>query len=100
MKKLLGLLSMMTLLVACGGGGGGYGGGSSPPVQNAPPGGIWTGIDPVSGLQVEGVVDEAGEGEFIRSDGVQYVGTVVTAGNSVSASFQGFVPFGSMFPDG
>jgi hypothetical protein len=53
----------------------------------------------VSGLQVLGVVDEAGELHFIRSDNVQYTGTATTSGTSFSASLEGFVPYGTTFSD-
>jgi 6-phosphogluconolactonase (cycloisomerase 2 family) len=64
------------------------------------PGGIWQGTDPISGLAVEGVITETGSLRFIRSDGAQYVGSVVTAGNSISGTFSGYLPTGYTFPDG
>lgn len=85
------------LLAACGGGGYGGGGTNS---QNAAPGGIWSGTDSDSPLAVTGIIDEQGQLRFIRADGVQYVGTVTTSGNSISASFDGYTPFGSTFSDG
>lgn len=88
-------------LAACGGGGGGSGPTSTPmPQQNASPGGIWTGTDPVSGLQIEGLVDESGNFHFIRSDGAQYIGAAATSGNSLSSTFQGFTAVGYAWPDG
>ena len=47
-----------------------------------------------------GIITEAGDAEFIDSSGIQYVGTVVTTGNSVSAYIQGFPPLGGTFADG
>lgn len=91
---------VFVLLVSCGGGGGYGSGGNTPPPTNASPGGIWNGTESVSGLQVTGLVDESGDFHFIRSDGVQYVGTAVTSGNSLSASVNGYTPFGTAFPDG
>jgi hypothetical protein len=58
------------------------------------------GTDSVSGLQMEGIVDEAGEFRFIRSDGVQWMGTATTSGNSISADAQEVAPFGTPFKDG
>ena len=98
MKKLC-AITVLTLLAACGGGGG-SGSSTTPPVQNASPGGIWQGTDSVTGLQVTGIVDEGGEGHFIRSDGVQFVGTVETSGNNFSAQIEGYTQFGTTFPDG
>ncbi len=91
-------LALSVLLISCGGGGG-YGGGGSNP-QNASPGGIWSGADSDSPLQVTGIIDESGSLRFIRADGVQYVGTAMTSGNSISANFDAYTPFGSTFADG
>ncbi|HYL01208.1 MAG TPA: hypothetical protein VEU78_08430 [Steroidobacteraceae bacterium] len=90
-------LAVPVLLGSCGGGGG-YGGGPNP--QNASPGGIWSGTDSDSPLQVTGIIDESGNLRFIRADGVQYVGTATTSGNSISAHFDAYTPFGSAFADG
>ena len=84
-------------LSACGGGG--YGGGGTP-MTNASVGGIWGGTDPVSGLAMVGLVDEQGEFHFIRADGAQYVGNASVSGTAVMASFDGYTPLGTTFPDG
>jgi hypothetical protein len=96
------LFILSLVLASCGGGGGGSSGSSSsrPPVTNASPGGIWRGTESVSGLTVVGLIDESGELHFIRSDNTQYVGRVTTAGNSVTASIEGFTQFGYQFADG
>lgn len=88
----------LVLLGSCGGGSG-YGGSNPPPV-NASPGGIWNGTESASGLAITGLVDESGDFHFIRSDGVQYVGTAATSGDSISASVDGYTPFGTAFADG
>lgn len=94
-------ICVFALLAACGGGGGGYGGGgSNPPPPNASPGGIWMGTDSVTNLAVEGLVDENGEAHFIRADGVQYIATVTTSGDSFSAHVDAYTPLGTAFPDG
>jgi hypothetical protein len=98
MKRFYATLLALAL-TACGGGGGG-GDAPAPVVVNASPGGIWTGTDSVSGLTVLGIVDELGEGHFIRTDYSQYIGTATTAGNQVSGSFEGFTEFGTAFQDG
>lgn len=99
MKEFARALSVAgVLLLASCGGGSGYGGGSNP--QNASPGGIWGGADTDSPLQVTGIIDESGRMRFIRADGIQYVGTATTSGNSISASFDAYTPFGSTFSDG
>jgi hypothetical protein len=100
-KHLARVLSLAgaALLSSCGGGGG-YGGGGPNP-QNASPGGIWSGTDSDTPLQqLTGIIDESGHMRFIRADGIQYVGTAMTSGNSISANFDGYTPFGSSFSDG
>ncbi len=97
LRSLLGVLAPIALVVAgCGGGGGS----SFVVVTNASVGGIWTGTDSISGLQVTGIADEEGEFHFIRTDGVQYVGTATTSGNSLSGSYDGYTEVGTEFPDG
>ena len=86
-------------LSACGGGSG-SGDPPPPPVQNASPGGIWKGMDPISGLSVMGVVTESGQLQFIRSDGAMYYGSITTSGNSVSGNYTGVTPSGTAFSDG
>jgi hypothetical protein len=83
-------LAGSALLSSCGGGG----------TNNASPGGIWNGTDTDSPLPVTGIVDESGRMRFIRQDGVLYVGTAMTSGNSISASFDAYTPFGTTFSDG
>lgn len=87
-------LLLMLSLPGCGGGDGGT------LVTTASPGGIWAGTDSATGLQVKGIVDEAGHFHFIRSDLAQFVGTATTNGNSLSANFEGFSQFGTSFDDG
>jgi hypothetical protein len=98
LKRMAVMLSL-AVLSACGGSGTSSTNGSTP-TANALPGGIWTGGDSVSGLGITGIVDEAGDFHFIRSDGTQYVGTATTSGNSISASFGGVTQFGTAFADG
>jgi hypothetical protein len=86
--------ALLSLLVACGGGSDGQ-----LTVVDASPGGIWKGMDPISGLALVGLVDEAGNFHFLRGDGVQYVGKASVSGNDLSASFDGYAPFGSVFSD-
>jgi hypothetical protein len=98
-RNLILACTATALISACGGGGststdvGGM-------TMNALPGGIWTGTESNTGLSVTGIVDEAGEFHFIRSDGTQYVGTAMTAGTTISARFDGYAPFGTTFADG
>lgn len=65
----------------------------SPP-PDASAGGIWQGTESSTGLEILGLVTETGEAHFIRSDGVQYFGTVEVDVNSVSGDFTGVTPIG------
>jgi hypothetical protein len=59
-------------------------------------------VDTVGGgEQMVGIVTEDGQANFIDANGIQYVGTVVTSGNSFTANLQGYSPFGGVtFADG
>jgi hypothetical protein len=96
-KSLAFVCSLVLVLLAAGCGGGD---GSGTLVPTASPGGIWEGSDSSSGLQVTGIVDEAGQFHFIRSDLVQFVGMATTSANAVTASFDGFTQVGDVFGDG
>lgn len=67
---------------------------------DASPGGIWNGTESLSGLAVNGLVTESGEFHVIRSDGVQYFGTMTVSVNRVSGNFTGVTPVGFAWPDG
>ena len=97
-QSLTFVCSLLFMLAVAGCGGGGYGGGSL--VTPASPGGIWSGKDSDTGLVVEGIVDESGHFTFIRTDLAQFVGTITTSGNSVTANFEGFAQVGKDFDDG
>lgn len=58
------------------------------------------GTDTSVNESVVGIITEAGDAEFIDSSGIQYVGTVVTTGNSVTGNIRGFPPLGGAFADG
>jgi len=84
-------------MVGCGGGGGGS---NPPPPPNKSVGGIWTGVTP-DGLQVIGLITEAGQFHFLQEDGVQYFGTMTVSNQtSISGTFTGYTPIGTSFPDG
>ena len=95
--RTVGLTLLTAVAVAaCGGGGEGR----MLAIQNASPGGIWKGTDPISGLSVTGVITESGQLQFIRSDGVVYYGSVTTSGNNLSGTYTGVAPAGTTFADG
>ena len=101
------LLAVLGLLAACGGGSGSGTSGSSTsssapaaPVANAAIGGIWSGTDVATGLSLLGLIDEAGEFHFLRSDNAQYIGTISSAGNAITGSVEGYTQMGTIYPDG
>ena len=91
------VLSACLLISDCGGGPYSLAGGGS---SGTSPGGIWTGQDPISNLALKGLIDEGGQFNLIRNDGGQYVGTAVTSGTTLTATFDGYMPLGQTFPDG
>ena len=62
--------------------------------------GIWTGTDSASGLELTGFISANGQADFIRSDGVQFVGTAQVSGTTLEIALDGYTQFGYEFPDG
>lgn len=62
--------------------------------------GVWSGSDSDSGLGVTALVNPAGVATFIRSDGVQFAGTVAVSGSTLAATVNGYTNFGATFSDG
>ena len=58
------------------------------------------GTDTLTGLSLTGVITETGAARFIRSDGAQYIGSASTSGDSISGSYNGYLPTGFVFADG
>ena len=97
---LTSLLGALAALVIAGCNGGMYGGMSNPVPMNASATGIWGGTDAVTGLNVAGYIDPAGEAVFIRADGVQFAGGTQVLGDTLVAAVVGYSNFGSTFTDG
>jgi len=89
---------LATLLVSCNSSMDNGTGGTTP--TDASPVGVWVGSDSVSGLNVTAYINSAGQATFIRSDGVQFDGTVQVSGSTLAASVSGFSDFSSTFTDG
>src|SRR4029453_1260198 len=62
--------------------------------------GIWRGLEPGTGFDIMGLVDETGAFRFINSRGVQYVGTATVADTQLDASLEGFTQLGDAYLDG
>ena len=76
-------------------GGGGYGG-----TTNASATGVWSGTDSTTGLGVTALINSAGQATFIRSDGVQFVGSVQVSGSTLAVTVDGYTDYSSTFSDG
>lgn len=99
-KRTMAVCVLATGLAACGGGSSSSSG-SSPPPQAASPGGIWTGTDSLTGMQVTALISETGQMEVMRlPDRAQFFGTLVVSGSSINADIDGDSAFGASFPDG
>jgi hypothetical protein len=62
--------------------------------------GVWAGTDSATNLEVVGIVNSAGQATFIRSDGVQFDGTVDVSGTTLAATVTGYTNFPQAFSDG
>jgi hypothetical protein len=62
--------------------------------------GLWTGTDSASGLQLTGFINANGQADFIRSDGVQFVGTAQVSGTTLDISLNGYTQYNYQFSDG
>jgi hypothetical protein len=76
------------------------GDGTSGTTTNASATGFWSGSDSVSGDTVIALIDAAGQATFIRSDGVQFTGSVQVAGSNLVTAVAGYTDFGAAFSDG
>jgi hypothetical protein len=95
--RLAGIACLAAALVGCHGGDS-IGGSTTTP--NASIVGLWNGTDSDNpGLAYNVIIDSAGDMVAIRSDGVQFVGTLQISGDSVAASLAGYANFGASFPD-
>jgi hypothetical protein len=77
----------------------GCGGGSSSS-SGGSPSGVWMGEDSTNGLNIVGLVDATGAGDFIRADGAQFIGQAAQSGSNTSFALQGVTEFGSAFGSG
>jgi hypothetical protein len=77
-----------------------YDNSSSGGTTNASATGIWSGSDSVSGLGITALINAAGQATFIRSDGVQFVGSVQVSGNTLAVTIDGYSDFPAAFSDG
>ena len=97
---LIALAGGLAALALAGCNGSTYGGMNNPMPSNASATGIWGGTESVTGLNVVGYIDSAGEAVFIRSDGVQFAGATQVSGDTLVAAVVAYSNFGSTFNDG
>jgi hypothetical protein len=62
--------------------------------------GLWTGTDSASGDGVTAIINSTGQAVFIRSDGVQFTGSVQATGGAIAATLDGYTNFNATFTDG
>lgn len=62
--------------------------------------GIWSATDMVSGLGVTALINAAGQATFIRSDGIQFVGSLQLSGSNLAMTVDGYPDFSTLFADG
>jgi len=74
-------------------------GSSSSTTTNASATGVWSGSDSSSGLGITAIINSAGEASFIRSDGVQFDGTVDVSANTLAVTVDGYTNFPATFAD-
>ena len=86
-------------LAAAGCGGGGLSTSSTTPTNQSALG-IWSGTDSESGLALQAFVNSAGQADFIRADGVQYIGTVQVSGDTLTLTVDGYTNVGNPFTGG
>jgi hypothetical protein len=103
-SRTLTIGALMVVLTGCGGGGLGSSDSSSSSSgasgSNASAAGLWTGTDSASGLSLTGIIDAAGVADFIRSDGLQYSGTVEVSGSTLDIALNVNTQYLSDFSDG
>jgi hypothetical protein len=73
---------------------------STPASATGSAAGIWRGSDSATGLGLTGFVTSTGHADFIRSDGVQFVGTAQVSGTALTIALQGYTQYGYQFSDG
>jgi len=94
----IGCASTMLAAASCNSSNNGTGGSGS--VSNSSATGVWSGSDSISGLGVTAVIDSGGQATFIRTDGVQFTGSVQVSGATLAAQVDGYSNFPASFSDG
>jgi hypothetical protein len=85
---VLGLVGATLILIGCNSGS--DSGTSATTTTNASATGVWSGTDSVSNLAVTAFINSAGLAEFIRADGLQFVGTVQISGSTLDVAVNGY----------
>lgn len=93
-----GVLTAALTLSSCNSSGLGSDNGST--TTNEAATGVWSGTDSVSGFTVSALINSAGQATFIRSDGIQFVGSAQVSGSTLAVTVDGYSDFPNSFSDG
>src|SRR5580692_7491898 len=97
---LLGLVGATLILIGCNSGSDSSTSATTT-TTNASATGVWSGTDSVSNLAVTAFINSAGLADFIRADGLQFVGTVQISGSTLDVAVDGYSNLGgTAFSDG
>jgi predicted small secreted protein len=100
-SRLIGICAVATaalLLSSCNSSG--LGSDNSSGSTNESATGVWSGTDSVSGFTVSAIINSAGQATFIRSDGIQFVGSAQVSGSTLAVTVDGYSDFPNSFSDG
>jgi hypothetical protein len=97
---VLGLVGATLILIGCNSGSDSSTSATTT-TTNASATGVWSGTDSVSNLAVTAFINSAGLADFIRADGLQFVGTVQISGSTLDVAVDGYSNLGgTAFSDG
>jgi hypothetical protein len=93
-----GVITAALLLSSCNSSG--LGSDNSSTSTNESATGVWSGTDSVSGFTVSALINSAGQATFVRSDGIQFVGSVQVSASNLAVTVDGYSDFPNSFSDG
>jgi hypothetical protein len=99
-KGLIGLVAVLTASCLAAGCNSSLSGSGSGNTTDQSATGVWSGTDSVTGDTLVAIINSGGQATFIRSDGVQFDGTVDVSGTTLAATVTGYTNFNQTFSDG